>query len=247
MIFGIKSFSNTQLGIVLFLFVMLQIGFWYHTKTIRPQLTIVDNPPSKLAADALSLGDKQWYYRILVFELSNMGDSFGRTTSLRLYDYHKLSQWFSLMDMLDPRAHAVAALASYYYSATKNTQDVVYIVDYLEKHADRDPKHKWWWYYQAAYLSNRVLKDKERALDLANKLAGLRIELPLWAKYMPIIIKHEMGKKEEIFFLLDKALKEKDKLSEIEKNFIFHFISERLKEYENELRPLMQKGANNDQ
>lgn len=247
MMSGIKNFSDRQLVGVLGLLLLCQIGVWYHTKDIRPVLSIVDHPPSKVAASAFAFGDIQWYFRYLSFQLSNMGDSFGRSTSLKLYDYDLLSEWFYLMDYLDPKASVVAALASYYFSANTNKDDVRYIVDYLENHADMNPDKKWWWYYQAAYLANRVVEDKEHAIRISEKLANVDAELPAWAKFMPIVIRNELGKKEEIFFLLNEILKEKDKLTTLQQNYIFYFIQEQLKEYEDELKPLIEKQKEHEQ
>jgi hypothetical protein len=106
-----RSFFTSDLWVYACL--ALQIALWTQTKQYKPDLAIVPDVPSPLSIKAISLGDEQFYFRHLAFTLQNAGDTFGRFTALREYNYNKLYHWFSLLDSLDSRSHFVPSLAGY--------------------------------------------------------------------------------------------------------------------------------------
>lgn len=223
-------FLKTDLVFYLFLVLQVTLSFQVLSK-VTPVLEIVPNPPSALTVKALSFGDEQFYFRTLAFDLQNLGDTFGRFTALKHYDYKKLYGWWTALDALDPRSHFVPTLTSYYFSQSQNTPDVRYVVDYLDQHASRDLYHKWWWMGQAVYLANHKLEDRERALALSYKLASTpRDDIPAWTKQMPAFILEQLGEDEEALIimkdLLDKA--EKDEIDPGEFNFMQYFVRDRL-------------------
>src|SRR5687768_9604016 len=75
-----------------------QLLFWSHTKHRMPDAGIVPDVPSQQALKAMSFGDEQFYFRWLALNLQNMGDTYGRFTPLRLYDFSKLALWFERLD-----------------------------------------------------------------------------------------------------------------------------------------------------
>lgn len=222
-----------RLGITLTL--LLQISFWMISHRILPILPIVPNPPSPLAVKALSLGDETFYFRVLAFELQNLGDSFGRFTPLKHYDYQTLYRWFELLDALDTKSHFVPSLASYYFSQTQHTQDVRYIVDYLELHSLRDLSKKWWWLTQAIYLANHKLGDKQRALKMAYKLANTPATIPLWARQMPAFIHEQLGEKEAAYRIMKGLIEQYHEIPEKDFKFMLYFIEKRLKKSSKDL------------
>ena len=197
-------------------------------------MIIVPQVPSEVAVNALSLGDKQFYFRYLGFIIQNAGDSWGRFTALRDYDYQELAQWFALLDQLDPVSNYIPSLAGYYYSHTQNRQDTIYVVRYLVKHAMRDPKRKWWWLAQAVYIANHLLEDKALALEIAYQLANLpqTVIMPLWARQMPAFIHEQLGQKQAATKIIVDLLLNLPKLSQGEYNFMEHFIVERMEDPE---------------
>lgn len=218
--------------IYLYAFLILQIMLWTQTKHFKPDFTIVPDVPSELSVKAFSFGDEQFYFRTLAFDLQNAGDTFGRFTALKLYNYPKLYQWFTLLAKLDNKSSFVPSIAAYYYSQTQNTPDVKYVVQYLEEDASRDLYNKWWWMGQAVYLANHKLKDKDWALKLAYKLASTpRNDIPMWAKQMPAFILEQKGEEEQAMQIIADILKNVDNIDQGELNFMGYFVSERLKKY----------------
>lgn len=206
-----------------------QIVFWSQTRSIWPNMSIVPDVPGREVVKALSLGDEQFYFRVLALQIQNAGDTFGRFTPLKDYDYNKLSKWFHLLDMLDNRSDYIPSLATYYYSQTQNTPDVRYIVDYLSTHAEGQVEQKWWWLIQAIYLANHKLNDKELALKVGAPLINAR-GIPLWARHFPAFIYEQQGEMEQALYVMEHVLKnyEEEKLSREDFNFMKYFIEERL-------------------
>jgi len=226
----IRNVFLSSLSILIFL--GMQVMFWQKSRHIYPSLEIVNEPPKASTIKGLSLGDTQFYFRILAFQLQNFGDTFGRTTPLKNYDFQRLLRWFFLMDELDPKSNLVPATVAYYYSASQNPSDCKYTVEYLEKHSERDINKKWWWMSQAVYLANSKLKDKPLALRLAYKLAEARGDnLPAWVRQMPAFIHEQMGDNEQAFAIIDQILKDakKGEIESGEMNFMRYFIEDRLK------------------
>jgi tetratricopeptide (TPR) repeat protein len=214
-----------------FVFLVLQVAFWMNTRDFKPELDVLPSLPGEQAVKATSFGDEQFYFRVLGLQIQNAGDTFGRTTPLKDYDYEVLQKWFYLLDSLSSESNFIPALAAYYFSQTQHTPDVRYIVDYLVKHADRNPHDKWWWYSQAITLSRYKLKDNDLALGIAYKLAAVdNPDMPIWAKQAPAFILEDVGKTEEALIIIQDLLKNYENLSDGEKNFMYYYINERLKE-----------------
>ncbi|MFC1659630.1 hypothetical protein ACFL0U_03630 [Pseudomonadota bacterium] len=218
----------------LLLFFLLQILFWYKIESIKPNLGIVPDLPSKHAARALSLGEEEFYFRVKGLRLQNAGDTFGRVTPLKNYDYKKLYQWFSFLDTINPRSHYIPALAGNYYSNSQNPEDSRYIVKYLEEHYDFNPEGNWWWLYQAIYLATYKLKDQDLTMRLAYKLAETSGEnAPTWTKQMAAIMHSKFGQHCESLRVINNILNEyesgKSNISDEDINFMLYFINNRLK------------------
>jgi hypothetical protein len=173
---------NAYLALVLLL-LMAQITLWTKTNRVKVELEVVPNAYSETTTKAFLFGDDEYYFRIKALKVQNMGDTFGRFTALYKYDYRKLYDWISMLDRLDGKSNYLASLSAYYFSQTQNKPDVRYVVDFLTQHARRDIENKWWWLYQAATLSQYVLKDRELTLStleiLKNAPNGV---LPLWLR-----------------------------------------------------------------
>ena len=214
---------------IFIVFCVAQVVFWGYSRNVLPDLAIVPDVPGKDVVKALSLGDEQFYFRALALQIQNAGDTFGRFTPLKNYDYDKLSKWFHLLDSLDDTSDYIPSLATYYYSQTQNVPDVRYIVDYLYDHAARRPEKKWWWLIQAMYLANHKLKDQELALKVGAPLMGAK-GIPLWARHFPAFIYEQQGEMQQALYVMEHVLKEyeKEKLSREDFNFMKYFIEERL-------------------
>jgi tetratricopeptide (TPR) repeat protein len=204
-----------------------QAAFWYHTRDIKPDMSIVPNVPGRDTVQALSLGDEQFFFRVLALQIQNAGDTFGRFTALYKYDFNKLAHWFRLLDSLDDTSNFIPSLATYYFSQTQNRPDVQYIIDYLIDHSEHRVEEKWWWLVQAIYLAQHKLEDDAQALEIAHKLSG-DYAIPLWARQMPAFVHEKRGELDAALVIIQDLLKNADSFSQQEFNFIRIFIEDRL-------------------
>ncbi len=205
------------------------------TRHLKPLLAVVPPVPSPTQITAASFGENQFLFRRLALRIQNAGDSFGRFTALKNYDYQALYQWWSLLDDLDARSHMMPALASYYYSATQTPKPhIPHVVRYLEEHSDRNPEAKWWWYGQAAYLAQHKIDDNDTALRIAYKLAALpdTVAMPLWTRQLPAFILEKKGQFDQACKLILNIIDHHENLTQGELNFMFYFINERIQAME---------------
>jgi hypothetical protein len=225
-----KSLKIVQFSLIFCL--AMQILFWRKTENIKPKLGLIPNLPNRYTIKALSFGEEEFFFRTQAYKIQNAGDTFGRFSALKDYDYEKLYQWFKLLDTLNFKSNYVPSLAAYYYSQTQNKPDTKYIIDYLEERADQDPENNWWWYYQATNLATYVLKDKDRALKIAYKLKNIESDIPFGAKELVAVLHKERGEDCEAIMLIQEIAKdyesENRKLSDKELDFIKYFIQKRL-------------------
>jgi hypothetical protein len=221
------------LNIALIAVLGMQLFFWSRTNHIKPDMIIVPEPPTKIGVALQSLGDDQFYFRQVAFKIQNAGDSWGRFTALKLYNYSKLEQWFYLLDSLDSISNFVPSLASYYYAQTQNKADTIHIVNYLSQHARKDMRKKWWWMAQAVYVANHRLGNKELALKLAYELAQdtpYDEDIPMWARQMPAFLHEKLGETAAAKKIIIDLLENFDTFTEGELNFMEYFMRDRLQD-----------------
>jgi hypothetical protein len=213
--------------LALVFFVCLQLGFWHQTRDIRPDLGIVPEVPGREAVHALAFGDNEFYFRVLAFILQNAGDTYGRFTSLRYYDFNKLYHWFNLLDTLDAKSNMIPAMATYYFSQTQNAPDVRYIVDYLYAHSSRDVAHKWWWLVQSIYLAMHKLKDNDMALKVAKPLVDPKV--PAWAQQMAAVVHEKRGEMADAFTIMKTIQENAENITDADLRYMTYFVEDRLK------------------
>jgi tetratricopeptide (TPR) repeat protein len=210
------------------------IGSWNGTKSIRPGLEIVPAVPSKEMLKAFSFGDEEITFRYNGYMMQFLGDTFGRVTALKDYNYERLYRWWLLLDEINPISDLIVYVVGYYYGATQDkAADLPYVVDFLEQHADKHPELKWWWYYQAVYNAKYGLKDEKRALEIAHKLASLPkdVDMPIWTRQLEAFIYEGQGEYKQACDVIVNVVRDygDDKIAQGEMNFIFNFITERLR------------------
>lgn len=218
-----KAFKEYGL---LLLFLLFQLGFWAKTHHIEPDIGVVPEVPGKDTLKALTFGDEQFYFRVMAFTLQNAGDTFGRFTALRYYDYNKLYLWFTLLDSLDSRSNMIPSMATYYFAQTQNTPDVRYIVDYLYEHSTRDVGRKWWWLLQSIYLSLHKLQDNDLALKVSTPLQDNAV--PVWARQMTAVVHEKRGEMEDALRIMETIKENVKDIPESDLNFMTYFVKERL-------------------
>jgi len=213
---------------------LFQILFWQKvTKNISPNFDIVPPAPNKYLTEVLSLGDKEFLFRVLGARLQNSGDVFAGFAALKRYDYPRIYNWMKLLDTLNSESNFIPSLASYYYSQTQNTPDTKYVIDYLDEHASKNIDKKWWWLFQAIYVAKKNLKDEDRALELAYKLSTNNAkDAPFWTKQMPAFIYKDQGEDCLAFRIIEKtfneAKKNKIEVKPEDINFMRFFINQRI-------------------
>jgi hypothetical protein len=205
----------------------LQSAFWYQTYLILPKMEVVPNVPGEETVKALSLGDEQFFFRLLGLQLQNAGDTYGRFTALYKYDFNKLYHWFRLLDKLNPTSNFIPSMATYYFAQTQNKPDVRYVIDYLVEHSEGRLKEKWWWRVQAAYLASHKLENKALALRIAEPLSAVE-GIPLWARQTPAFLHEQRGEMDEALHIIDSILSNTDDIKQGELNFMRYFVEERL-------------------
>jgi len=223
------TFNRLLLNLPLILAAFLQAALWMHSHKIKPDLTILPAVPGKYEVKALALGDDEFYFRVLGLRLQMAGDTFGRCTPLKDYDYAKLAEWFRILDLLDDKSNYIPSLAAYYFSLTQRHSDTIYVINYLQETAAKDPEHKWWWLVQASIIAKYKLGDKEMALKIAKKLENIPGDIPLWARQLPAFYLADMGEKEQAIIIIRDLLKNYKNLPPEELNFMYYFVKDRLK------------------
>jgi hypothetical protein len=209
----------------------IQLVFWMETRPYKPKMEVVPAVPGELAVEALSLGDKEFLFRLLGLHLQNFGDTFGRFTALREYNFERLNGWFNLLDSLDAESDYIPTLASYYFSQTQNVPDVIHVVNYLRDHSEHRVNQKWWWQSQAVYLASHKLEDDDLALELAKPLLYAE-DVPIWVNQLPAFIYEKRGEFGDALAIMEHVQQHADEIEPGELNFIRHFIEERLSKLE---------------
>lgn len=211
---------------------LLQVAFWYSTHRDLPVIEVVPIPPSQKALKVLSFGDEQFLFRIMVFTLGNLGDTFGRNTPLYKYDMKRIYTWSTNLDTLDSESNEIPNLAAYYFSQTQKKSDVKYVVDYLYEHSVKAPAKKWWWLVQGAYIAQHKLGDTALALKIAEPLANAD-GIPFWARQLPAFIHEDRGEFGDAMKIIETILQHGDQIPDTELRFMRHFVEERINKLEN--------------
>jgi hypothetical protein len=208
-------------------FLLLQAAFWWYSLDHKPRMEIVPNVPSATAVKAISFGDSQFFFRVLGLMLQNFGDSWGRYTPLKDYDYPKLGRWFALLDTLDNQSNYIPTMAGAYYSQSQNPEDTIYVIRYLQHHAKGRINEKWWWQAQAVYIANHKLKDKKLALELALPLVNAK-NVPLWVNQLAAFLYEQQGEFDSAAQIIDQIKNHVQNIPPAELRFMEYFVKERL-------------------
>jgi hypothetical protein len=210
------------------LFLGVQLAFWHQTTSRRPDMSIMPTPLSPKMLDVLSFGDKEFMFRLMGFQVSNAGDTFGRTTRLIDYDITPVVAWLDLLDTLNPVSDVSPFMAAYYFGQSQNISHIRPVVTYLERHSARDLVKKWWWRIQAAYLATHRLEDKPYALKLTLPLAKINT-IPLWAQQYPAFVYEQQGEMTEALHIIESVVKSAKEIPEGELGFMRAFVENRIK------------------
>lgn len=214
--------------------ILLNVLTWFHARYVTSRWLNVPPVPSEISASSLSVGDKQFAYRVIGTMLQNLGDEGGRSTPLNEYNYNEISKWLFLADKLDPKSHYMPFLASFYFGAVEQPEKVKALLDYLAMVGQRSGGERWRWLAHAVYLARWQVGDLDKALELSYILADLKEpNLPLWTKQMPAFVLNAKGNKEEAVAVMLEILKTSaDNIHPNEVNYTRDYICTRILEEE---------------
>lgn len=216
---------------LLFVFVLVaQIFAWGQVRDLRARWLNVPPVPGAAGAAAFALGDMQFAYRTTGLMLQNFGDSGGRVTNFREYDYERLIQWLHLVEVFDSRSNFAPRLAAYYFSAVDDPRKLSLLADYLHEAGLVPAEGKWPWLAQAIYLKRYKVNDLETAYKWSVELSELKDpSLPSWARQMPAFVKNAEGDKQAAYDILVSILKSGvGKMPREEVNSITDYICDRI-------------------
>ena len=227
-----QSLSSLEMKakVALTISLIVNIAFWFCLRDMQADWGNVPPAPKEQYAAFYGLGDTSFAYRINSLMLQNLGDTGGRTTSLKDYDYDALSEWFFLQDKLDPVSDYIPRLASYVYGSVQEPEKYRPVLEYLKMVGVRPEGVKWNWLVFGIFFARHKLEDLDKALELATALAEVENDsAPVWAKQMPAYVMNAKGSKREAYSLLVETLKaDMDKMSAEEINAARAFICEQI-------------------
>lgn len=224
---SLKSLQR-KINVVLALFMAVNFLYWFASSDVYGKWAGVPPVPSRDGALVMALSDIEFSYRSGALMLQGLGDSGGKTTALKDYDYMKLGNWFARLDELNPASDHVPMAAAYYFGATRVPKDIRVIVDYLGAVGSIPVGEKWRWLAQAVYLAQHRLQDLDLALDLAYTLSKMDVEMPMWARQMPIFVLKARGEKEDAQVILENMIATGKNLDPAEINFMKMYLTDEL-------------------
>lgn len=185
-------------GVALSLVALAHASFAWHHRDLRPDLTILTQPPSPRVIEATAFGDSQFLYRVWALNLQNAGDTGGRATPMRNYNYDYVIGWLETLRVLDARAEFHAFIAAHYFSQTPTKSDVRKVVDFIVRDAEETPQTKWPWFLEAAVIAQSKLSDLPLALSIAEKPTFYDFaEIPNWVLMFPALLLEQLNRPAE--------------------------------------------------
>ncbi len=215
----------------LILLFAVNIAVWSYARDKQAVWLNVPPPPTYETIKSITLGDTQFGYRTIGYMLQNVGDFGGKNTSLRDYDYEALGKWFWLSDKIDPQAHYVPFLAAYYFGASRDKDDLSYIIDYLVEVGQRPGR--WRWLVQAFYIALRKQEDPDRAIEIAELLENhIDPRRPEWSYRLRALTLSKIGEKETAYILMRQLVQKGYKtMHPNEINYMIGYICKDLAEF----------------
>lgn len=238
---GMKQ-SKRRNNLLLVLALSLNLCFWAGSSDIYAKWSGVPPAPTRNGAIMMGLGDPEFSFRLGALTLQNLGDSGGRVTPIRDYDYKGLGAWFWLLHSLDPASDHVPMLASYYFGGTRVPADVEVVVDYLSHIGQNPAGVKWRWLVHAAFLARHRLHDTDRALDIAYALSKMQLVddvMPLWARQMPAFLLAEKGDRQAARDITEALIISSHAFDPNEVNFMMAYLEEQLGVSRTEVEAIM--------
>ena len=213
----------------LFLFsIIIQLLLSSSLFKVSPNIDIMKSPQNYNKTMIEFISDKELAFRVMALDLQIMGDSFGRSTPLSKYDYDILYKWFKYLDEFNNTSDFTPAIATYYYGSINDNYKKSKVVKYLVEHSDKRMKTKWWWMYQASFMSYYYIKDINRALEIAYVIHNTKEDIPIWTRQLAAFYHESRGEKEHAMKIITNIVNNYKDISEHEMNFMHYFIKKRI-------------------
>ncbi len=116
---------------LLFLVLSLNFATWLYVRDTHANWINVPPAPSWQSASFSGIGDTQFSYRMIAIMLQNLGDTGGRSTALKDYDYEELVRWFYVQNKLDPHSDFIPFLGAFYFGAVQLPDKLAPLIEYL--------------------------------------------------------------------------------------------------------------------
>lgn len=223
-----RAVLEKRISAALFFLIAVNFAYWLASADTYGRWAGVPPVPSEAGILMRGLSDAQFSHRSSALTLQTLGDSGGKITPLKDYDYNKLRSWFFRLHGLDPASDHMPMVAAYYFGATRVPGDVRMVIDYLAMAGGIPVGDKWRWLAQAVYLAQHRLHDLDLALDLAYRLSRIPGDLPMWARQMPAFVLKEKGEREAARLILENLIATQSNLDPKEVNFMRAYLVEQL-------------------
>ena len=236
-----QKIDNTRIAL-LFLFGLTAL-FWTVSTQMFPRWPGVPPAPTQTGAKSITLGDDEFSFRFLGLALQNFGEMGIYNIPLKDYNYNDLRDWFFLLNSLDPVSDHVPMLAANYFGGTSVPEQAAEVVKYLNVIGSIPVGQKWRWLAHASYLAQHKVGDLELALKYAYGLQKMseerpELDMPQWARQMPVFILNNRGEKEASRKLMENLIVTEKNIHPTEVNFMRIYLMEEFglsEEYVNNL------------
>jgi hypothetical protein len=225
----IAKLSKAKIWIIIFF--VAQICVWFFAHTIKPKYIITPFPPTKTEIEAMSFGDRQLLFRMLVFKIQNAGDAIGQYHNFNEYDYKKLRTWFEALDDIDSHSEYIPYMAAYYYSIVRSVEKSKIIADYIANYASADPQKHWRLMTTALYIYKTQVPHSENEIYAIGELL-LTQKIPMWAKALAAFFLKESGDLCASYELIMKVTADEEISSDdnIQDRFLIETLNENIEQ-----------------
>lgn len=155
----------------------------------------------------LSGGDPVLGAKVLMLWLLGFDQQPGVSLPYRSLDYARVRDWLARALELDPRSQYPLLAASRLYGEVADPARSRMMLDFVDASFDADPARRWPWLAHAVFLAQHRLRDPERALRYARRLADAPgAGIPGWARQLQIFVLENIGELEAARILLGGLL-----------------------------------------
>jgi len=200
-------------------------------------------PPLSVAIyRGAAMGSEALMSYLLAIKLQLHDNQLGLHFRYSLIDYRLLVRWLETISAISPDNEYPLLLASRVYSSTRDTEQLRYLLGYIEAGFDRNPQLHWRRMTEATLIAKHKMGDLELALRLAEKVASQppEIKMPAWARDFRFLLLAELNEFESAIAIIQALLNTEAANDPDEKRF----LREKLSKFQQNLFEIQQKQSN---